>query len=429
MNPSNKKQLRELALGIARALVFKGGAAGSNLLLNIVLGRLLGPAGAGLFYLAYTCALFTAVLGRAGTPNAVTRFVSAYSAEGDWPSTQAVANKALVITLTLSTLAAISIAGLAPWLGHTLFSDAAMVQPLRIAAVAVPWLALGLVVAQMLRALEYLGRSILVQSLLVPLVTAAALLIFRVTQASTALALLASASFLVVLLGLYWWIRRVPSPFGSYWGQFSTGTLLRTSWPLMLISLMAVMINWAPTFLLGALSTTTEAGLYAVAWRTAQLVSFVLLASNTFMAPRFARMHHQQKRDALHRQFLMSNGLLAAAAIAPAAILIAFSDSVMGIYGAEFLEASDVLVILTLGQYVNVATGSAGFFLMMTGREIVYRNITFVAGGATIGLCLALVPPYGAMGAAFATATGLALVNLAAMVIAWQALVSERRRA
>ena len=90
--------------------------------------------------------------------------------------------------------------------------------------------------------------------------------------------------------------------------------------------------------------------------------------------------------------------------------------------GPEFLAGSALLVVLALGQFVNVATGSVGYLLMMTGHEKLMRNSVAIAAALNLALNLTLVPVAGAMGAAIATAISLATLNLVATYYVWSHL-------
>ena len=61
-----------------------------------------------------------------------------------------------------------------------------------------------------------------------------------------------------------------------------------------------------------------------------------------------------------------------------------------------------------------MATGSVGFVLIMTGNERLARNNTAVAAGVSLALNVLLIPRYGALGAAIATAVSIASLNLPA---------------
>jgi O-antigen/teichoic acid export membrane protein len=112
-------------------------------------------------------------------------------------------------------------------------------------------------------------------------------------------------------------------------------------------------------------------------------------------------------------------------------ILLAFiflPGLVLTIFGSEFRDGSSALTILALGQFVNVATGSVGYILIMTGHERTERNIaaSFVLINAILNFIL--IPRLGIEGAALATATSLALRNLTAyFVLRYKRLIGPAR--
>ncbi|MDN4732915.1 polysaccharide biosynthesis C-terminal domain-containing protein [Vibrio parahaemolyticus] len=87
----------------------------------------------------------------------------------------------------------------------------------------------------------------------------------------------------------------------------------------------------------------------------------------------------------------------------------------MQLFGDEFLAAAPLLVVLSLGQMVNIATGSVGFLLLMSGHERTMKYITICSGTISIALLVFLSQSYGVLGAAWAMAIGMAIQNLAAL--------------
>ena len=72
---------------------------------------------------------------------------------------------------------------------------------------------------------------------------------------------------------------------------------------------------------------------------------------------------------------------------------------------------------LSAGQFVNVATGSVGYLLMMCGHEKLMRNNIAFAAFFNVVMNLILIPTLGINGAAISTATSLALMNLVSVVL------------
>ena len=71
-----------------------------------------------------------------------------------------------------------------------------------------------------------------------------------------------------------------------------------------------------------------------------------------------------------------------------------------------------MLTILALSQFVAAACGSVGYLLMMSGREKLLRNQTVLAALVALGLHLLLIPELGAVGAAIAVSSAIALRSL-----------------
>lgn len=74
------------------------------------------------------------------------------------------------------------------------------------------------------------------------------------------------------------------------------------------------------------------------------------------------------------------------------------------------------------GSFVNVATGSVGYLLMMSGNERLMRNNVAFIAVLSILFNVTLVPLAGPLGAAIATAVCLASMNLISAKLVWSRL-------
>tara|TARA_B110001469_G_scaffold42086_1_gene41644 strand:- start:3348 stop:3905 length:558 start_codon:yes stop_codon:yes gene_type:complete len=150
-----------------------------------------------------------------------------------------------------------------------------------------------------------------------------------------------------------------------------------------------------------------DLGLFKVAERTALLINFVLIVINAVLPPLFASLYKDEKKIELLGLLRKGSALGLLLASPFLIICLAVPKWVLGLYGSGFLDAAPLLQIIAIAQAFNVATGSVGFILNMTGNEKTMRNITLV--GNTIGVVLIylLTRQYGAVGAASALATTL----------------------
>jgi len=69
---------------------------------------------------------------------------------------------------------------------------------------------------------------------------------------------------------------------------------------------------------------------------------------------------------------------------------------------------------------VNIATGLPGTILIMIGDSARVTRSVAVGAVANVALSLALIPSYGASGAAVAGATSIALTNVLLSSVAWR---------
>jgi O-antigen/teichoic acid export membrane protein len=171
-------------------------------------------------------------------------------------------------------------------------------------------------------------------------------------------------------------------------------------------------MTWSATIILGTLGQVSEIGIFQVANRTAVLIAFLLTSINTIAAPKFASLYYKGEMQALSKSARQSSALMVLAVTPLLVLMIIFPRTILGLFGPDFGDGALLLRLLSIGQFINVATGSVGYLLMMTGHErILNLNIT-IAAIIHLCLCLWLIPQMGALGAAIATALPIALVNL-----------------
>ncbi|EMV2916470.1 oligosaccharide flippase family protein [Vibrio alginolyticus] len=180
-------------------------------------------------------------------------------------------------------------------------------------------------------------------------------------------------------------------------------------------SIFTNVLQWGSLVIAGFFISTAEIGLLAAAQRTSLLIGFVLITINFVVAPMFASLYKERQLLKLQNLSRLACRANVGLAIVPVVICTLFPEFVMQFFGEEFLAAAPLLVVLSLGQLVNVATGSVGFLLLMSGHERTMKYITISSGTVSICLLVTLCQMFGVIGAAWAMAIGMAIQNLAAL--------------
>lgn len=404
MDPHAREMIRGSLVGLAVKVL----AAGSMFLMSVAVARKLGPAEAGLFFLGFTIVTCLATVGRLGLDNSLVRFIASAAAEGDNGVLRGVYRKALrwaavsSVVLMLAVLA--SRGGLARVFDHQGFASMITVMTL-----AIPLVVFYNLHAQALKGLKKIAQSMATLNVVMPLVLLAGLFLPLTTASDVALVYIAACA-VALAIGYWWW--HAAAPRGVKVSTFASTTLKASCLPLWGVAILEQCVQWSSQLLLGIWGSSEEVALFAAAQRTAMLTSFVLVAVNAIAAPKFAAMHSQNDLEGLRRMALISVRLMLLAALPILMFILLFPGLLMGLFGEDFRAGATALVILAIGQFINIASGSVGFLLSMTGHEKVLRVNVAIGAGVGIVLGAWLIPNQGVNGAAIATATAVATQNL-----------------
>lgn len=412
----------EVVNGAAVAFVLKVLGAGLAFSFNILLARTLGAEGAGVYFIALTVTTVATVFGRMGLDNALLRFTAANAAVDDWGAVKGVYQKGIRLSLVASAASAVVMFAAAPFLAEIIFHKPELAGPMRWMALAVVPMSLLILHAEMLKGLKRIRDSVLVFGVGVPALSLVGLYFLGgVWGVSGAVWAYVIATVFIAVMSVWIWRSAVPQ-LRNMEGHFEGRELLRSSMPLFWVASLSMLINWTAIFALGIWGTKEDVGIFGIASSTAMLTSLVLVSVNSISAPKFADLYKKKEMAALGSTARNTAKLMTLMASPLLIMFLLVPEWVMGLFGTGFAGGVTALSILAVGQFVNVATGSVGYLLMMSGNERLMRNnVAFIA---VMGILLnvILVPPLGALGAAIATAVCLATMNLISVFLVWSRL-------
>lgn len=202
---------------------------------------------------------------------------------------------------------------------------------------------------------------------------------------------------------------------------YSLKTLLISCKPLFVTALMnRALLPWTPLIFLGIWADNQEVGIFGAVSRLAMLVSFMLTSINNVLAPKFAELYANNEKKVMELTAQRS-ALMITLLTSPIFFLLIFgAEWVLSLFGSEFMVGAIALTILATGELINTLTGSVNHFLIVTGNELIVRNITVFGVIIQTILCLVLIPWTGIIGAAIATAIAVAAINFIAVYFVWK---------
>jgi O-antigen/teichoic acid export membrane protein len=195
---------------------------------------------------------------------------------------------------------------------------------------------------------------------------------------------------------------------------------LRRSWAMWQSAVVEAGGAYADVVLIGSIASAEEAGRYFVAARLAAVFLMVQGGLSTSIFGASSRLYFSGRIDELQRLLSMLV-LVAIAALAPVlALLYAFGDRLLEIFGAHYVGAYPTMVVLATGTFIVAACGSASVVLLTTGRESLYSRVIAAASPARVVATAGLAWGFGAIGAAF----GQVMIN--APLAIWLTILCRR---
>jgi len=387
-----------------------------TLVASVLLARGLGPEGFGQY--AFVMAMITMLVLPIGPGlgQLVTREVAKYEHSGSWGLFRGLTRRAHQWTLLGSAMIVTAIAivsySRATWEVQDRWSL------LVVASLLVPLLALNALRTSILRGLRCVISAQLPEMVVRPglhLLIIVGLLLGGLINPATALMSQIVAAGLAFLLGA-WLLRRArPESAGVTAPAYQNkewGTALP---PFIMLAMVSTLNGEIGILALGWLGTDAEVGALRVAQSGAMLVAVSLTIVNLVIGPHITRAHRDGDWNRLQRLSRQSSRAALAVALPIALPMILLGAPIISlVFGEAYREeATWPLIILAAGQLINVAFGSVGLFLTMTGYERDTLRGQVIALVVNALAAVILIPPYGAVGAALAVAIGLVTWNAA----------------
>jgi len=395
----------------------KGLGAATSFLFTWLLARTAGAAGVGAFGTSLTTVQMCVILALLGLDAILVRSVSVNLALENTGRARAAARHAIQVA-TGAGLALALIIVLFHWqIAVDLIGSPAIAQSLMVLSLVIPILVYCRLVSTVLRGVRWIGLSQFIDG---PLTTSFGSLVLAIVwvRGMPADAVFASQLYLLggvitAAVATFLYMRAVRS-----WQPREPldESLLKPGFLILVANANNLFTDWFATVLLAATHGPVEAGLFRVGYQIAAILKLFSATSETILQPVFAVAYRQGDLPRIGRILRLTIiGLLLASAPLALAVLVA-PEWIMRIFGKQFTSGAAAMQIMVLGQVFSLIFASSGSVLMMASRERLTVVLTTIAAIIGTILALLLIPPYGALGAAFAILGPLLFSRMASMV-------------
>jgi O-antigen/teichoic acid export membrane protein len=409
-SPTSGVTVATLAGGASVSLIGKVIGRGLNFLGQIILARLLGPEAFGLYAIGWTILRVAQSVIPLGLDNGVIHFSSRYN-QSDHAELKGVMTQSIGLAIFSGLFFGLSLFLAAPWMAHEIFRKSSLVFVLRGFAVSLPFVAGLRVVSAATRVSLRMKFSVYAEDVGQTLSNLVLIFIVYLLGGKLIGAVAAGVVSFVFAFGLaLFYLRHL---FGHVFTfrhkmALSNRELLLFALPTTVTATFGALTVWVDRLLVGHFLSAGETGIYQAASQSSVLFAIILTGFNAIFAPIIAKLYSQGEMKQLNELFRVSTkwGLYLCL---PFFVVICFASSqvITMMFGAEYLEGSLPLIVLTIAQLVNVGTGAVGYMLIMTGRQNQWLLISGTSFLLNFFLSWHLIPRLGLIGASLAAGTSI----------------------
>lgn len=426
LDPLAQQFRREAGKVSRQASVFLAGTIFTvvcGYLFKIYVSREIGATGLGLYALGMSTVGFFALFSGLGLPQVAARFVSIYRGRGEAANIRHLFWQGLLwLTVSSCSLGTLMFAS-RRWLAETIYHEHELLRYL-------PWFAVLLVLSTFHNFLgsylrghqEVARRTVINHFVHLPAKILLTVGLFAMGWGLLGYVAAELASLFLTLLLLAAVAHRLTPKAKDPRPTVPGRKELTFATSMVGLDLVAFSASRTGLLLLGIFLAADQVGIYSIAVATASFVPTLLVALNSIFGPVIADLHARRQTELLQRLFQTSTKWCFSLTWPLVAVIVFFSRDLMGLFGASFEAGAPVLALLALAQLVNVAVGSVGNLLVMSGHQRLEIFNSVLMAALTLPLSVVLIPRWGMLGAAVALASGMAGANLLRAWLVWRHL-------
>jgi O-antigen/teichoic acid export membrane protein len=408
----------EVLLKSSKTMLVKVLGMISGLLISIFLARNLGPEGLGVVNFASKFGMILLILTMFGFQNVIIKFIAIAKGRLDNKGIATALKTSLAFNGILSLCIACIGAIVLPLILDIWSDNQDLYVPLLIVFVMLIPQTIYRVYGSALNGYGKIWQANLVNQTLNFILVGIGLIIYYSLDIqftpTTVLVLYAISRVFIVLVVTTLWKQTFKSKIK---GGFNLKPMFIMAKPMLLVTGTAVIASNADAIMLGTLGTFKDVGIYSVAAQLAFVTSLFLTVTNSALKPKMASLFNDKRVDEIRLMVQRVTKILILVALLFVIFFLTLGQWILGFWGTEFVEAYWVLLILSLGQFFNIATGCSGALLVMCGYEKTHGYISLVEVILNIILNVILISYYGVLGAATATAITIILSNITKVII------------
>lgn len=230
---------------------------------------------------------------------------------------------------------------------------------------------------------------------------------------SSSMALRSISAMIAFIFSIIFFIKVTPKAILKTQPTYQRRHWFSSALPLGLSSGLGMVKSRITILLLGLFVSANQIGTFQIAISTAALAAIVLHANDATLAPQFASLYIQEKKQALQHLVTLNSRIVFAFNLMITMVFVVFGKALLAfVFGPELIEAYPSVLIMMVGQLINSLVGSVVYLLNMTGNENDVMKVIGFSSIINVVFTLILSPFWGIIGGAISTTVSLIFAQI-----------------
>ncbi len=410
------ESLQKIAKGTV--IIFTGTIIGLLLgfISMIVLIRFTTRGEYGVYSLSFTILSIFVVISTLGLGDGSTRYIAYFRGKGDQRNVGSVISSSMKIALIASVALATISFFVSDFISVNIFHIPELSTPLKIFSIVIPFSVLINVFIAIFRGFGRFDVKVYFHDVMRPvlfLLFLTAVVLFNLPFIGIFYAYILSITVTCVVFVIYILKKCTRSIGNNGVSKLMAKKLLFFSVPLLAVSMLTMVMSWTDTLMLGYFKTPEVVGVYNAALPLASILATVTASIGFLYVPIISQLYSKNQMQEIERSYAISTKWCFIGTLPLFFIFFLFPETVLNLlFGSRYICAAIILQVLSLGFIFNSYFGLNYYTLITTGKSKFLMQCFLISAAINITLNIFLIPPLGAIGAAIASASSFAVIEV-----------------
>ena len=413
--------LKKAVFGTAIVFIFSLFAAFFGYLFRLILARNLTVEEYGLFYAVFALVSLLWIFKDLGMGEALVKYIPEFKIKEEHSSIKNALITSLFIQVLSATILALILILLSDYLAENYFHNpnaAIVITIFAIYILAKPFMITCARAFQAFQNMKYFASIDLTRSILAVLFVLFGFIFIKDIIVPSLAYLITVLILALIFIPLF--IKKSFPQFFEVKFSFDkelTKKLLKFGVQVMIGSAGWFIISYTDTLLLTFFTTMDQVGLYNAALPTSNVLQYFSIALAYVLLPMTSEMWAKKQKLQLVNGIKLLYKYSFLIIIPFSLMMFSFSSEVLNLlFGSKYVGASMTLQILVFGIIFYVVAGINFSVLSGIGKPNITSKIILSAAGINILLNLILIPVFGIVGAAIASASGFLFMLILSII-------------